>query len=1129
MISTSPTSATLSPGGTLAFQLTITAENGFTGSVTISATGLPAGATLSPATPFVMTAGSQAMTLTVPANASLGNPTVMLTGSSGSLQHVSNLSLEIQQQAFASFSVTLNNNELSFAQGGSANTIVGISLTSGGNANFEVQFAVTGLPSGVTATFGANPFVATQPATSLIFAASSAAALANYATVTVVATRTADGVQESAQLAINVTPPPGSLPAIRTDFLRTDGTPAAAAYDPVHSVVYASNPQWNRVDVISTATHQIVNSISAPDPTGMDLSLDGQHLTVGSNAQQIVSIDTDSLQIVSRANVPPIVRGGAQYAIPALLANTSNGTVLVGMTLASAPPAYFLEQWDPATNSFTALSAPGVSAYINQLARTGDGAKVAVVDYGTDVNMAIYDAASSSFSVSGQSPVGQVFAVAGSPTAHQFAVFGANGLAFVDSNLNTLATTSAPGNTFLWGMQYSPDGTKLYVAATVYVPCSVYYPVILTYDATTFSLAGVSPAFQAPSGSGCPSSPYLQAAPLAADNAGLLYSAFNHGVVLDDGANFQNLLNLPAGPPFADVSATDEAALNAPLATGLGQEAFDVLPDVWFGNSRGTNIQFSGPLVNVTAPPSATAGLVNVKAVLPDGWFSLAPQAFSYGSSILFLGGNQGSTQGGATLTLIGYGLIGDSGTGPTVTIGGQAANVTARSKYSDINDSANYPFPDVDEVQIAVPAGTPGAADVTVASLQGGATLPKAFNYVSIMDYSSADTFTYALYDPQRHWVYLSAGNHIDVFSADTQQFLAPIVPPSLSQTPKILGLALTPDNSKLIAADFSDMSVAIIDPDNPASSTAVAIPVTIGNSPGVADVVATSNGNVFVDGVSGTFSGCGAQLFELNLTTLAVTARTDLPFPFLQVGGNHFSADAAGDQVLLAGPGGCGTFLWSASTNAFTGSLALVSNGSSASGDGYWFGSDYTRLDVQMIEHIQAQVPDFFYSQPGINNADLAGEKMNASGSILYTPISNAVDITDTNHGTWLGRVLLSESISTLAQNPMDFDEAGNRVFLITNKGLTVVELAAPPLSIGHLNPATGSAAGSTTVTIRGSGFESGATVAVGGNPSSVTFVDGETLQIVTPPGTTGGARVTIQNPDGTSYSLDAGFTYQ
>ena len=151
-----------------------------------------------------------------------------------------------------------------------------------------------------------------------------------------------------------------------------------------------------------------------------------------------------------------------------------------------------------------------------------------------------------------------------------------------------------------------------------------------------------------------------------------------------------------------------------------------------------------------------------------------------------------------------------------------------------------------------------------------------------------------------------------------------------------------------------------------------------------------------------------------------------------------------------------------------------------------------------------------------------------MNASGSLVYAPLLDGVDILDTNHGSWIGRILLSERVPVV-QNAMGLDEAGNRLFLITNAGLTAVQLGPPPLSIGYLSPATGTNAGGTSVTLRGSGFQTGIKASVGGTQASATFVDSSTLTFETPAGISGGARVVIENPDGTTYTLDAGFVYQ
>jgi hypothetical protein len=80
---------------------------------------------------------------------------------------------------------------------------------------------------------------------------------------------------------------------------------------------------------------------------------------------------------------------------------------------------------------------------------------------------------------------------------------------------------------------------------------------------------------------------------------------------------------------------------------------------------------------------------------------------------------------------------------------------------------------------------------------------------------------------------------------------------------------------------------------------------------------------------------------------------------------------------------------------------------------------------------------------------------------------------------------------------------------------------------LGIGTLTPASGPAAGGTTLTIRGSGFVSGSTVTIGGKSAAVTFKDMNTLTVVTPTVTAGALHVTITNPDGETVSLDAAYT--
>lgn len=62
---------------------------------------------------------------------------------------------------------------------------------------------------------------------------------------------------------------------------------------------------------------------------------------------------------------------------------------------------------------------------------------------------------------------------------------------------------------------------------------------------------------------------------------------------------------------------------------------------------------------------------------------------------------------------------------------------------------------------------------------------------------------------------------------------------------------------------------------------------------------------------------------------------------------------------------------------------------------------------------------------------------------------------------------------------------------------------------------------------MTIRGSGFQSGATVTISGKPAAATFGDISTLTVVTPQLPAGPQQITITNPNGDTYTLDVAFT--
>ncbi len=110
---------------------------------------------------------------------------------------------------------------------------------------------------------------------------------------------------------------------------------------------------------------------------------------------------------------------------------------------------------------------------------------------------------------------------------------------------------------------------------------------------------------------------------------------------------------------------------------------------------------------------------------------------------------------------------------------------------------------------------------------------------------------------------------------------------------------------------------------------------------------------------------------------------------------------------------------------------------------------------------------------------------------------------------------------------------DENGQRLFAITSSdgspqhsGITIVQLAKVPLGIGTLSPASGPAAGGTTITIRAAVSSADSPLPLGGKTAAVTFKDASTITILTPSLTAGAQQLQIKNPDGEAVALDAAF---
>jgi uncharacterized membrane protein len=147
-----PGSVSLGQGATSGANVEANPLNGFTGNVSLSASGLPSGVTASFSPNSITGYQDSTLTLTASASAAVGQYTVTITGTSGTLTETTTFALTIGAPSF-----TLSSNALSIGQGTSGSTSVSVNPLFGFVGG--VNLAVSGLPSGVTASFSPNPTV----------------------------------------------------------------------------------------------------------------------------------------------------------------------------------------------------------------------------------------------------------------------------------------------------------------------------------------------------------------------------------------------------------------------------------------------------------------------------------------------------------------------------------------------------------------------------------------------------------------------------------------------------------------------------------------------------------------------------------------------------------------------------------------------------------------------------------------------------------------------------------------------------------------------------------------------------------------------------------------------------------
>ena len=151
-VTATPASQSVTQGSSTSYMVSVTPSGGFTGTVNLSVSGLPAGATAS-FNPASLNSGSSTLTVTTASNTPTGSFSLTITGTSGTLSHTASVTLVVNAPAPPDFSVSATPASATVVQGNSTSYTVNVNPTGGFTGT--VNLSVSGLPSGATASF--NP------------------------------------------------------------------------------------------------------------------------------------------------------------------------------------------------------------------------------------------------------------------------------------------------------------------------------------------------------------------------------------------------------------------------------------------------------------------------------------------------------------------------------------------------------------------------------------------------------------------------------------------------------------------------------------------------------------------------------------------------------------------------------------------------------------------------------------------------------------------------------------------------------------------------------------------------------------------------------------------------------------
>lgn len=208
-LSAAPGSQSVIAGRTGSYTITSTPQNGFTGNISLSVTGAPAGVTATFATNPVSITGTTAvstvMNVAVGASVAAGTYPLTVNGASGGLTKTATVSLTVTPPPAFTLSASPASRSITAGQASSFT----FTLTPANGFSGAVSLAVSGLPAGATGAFSPNPAMVSATTNTTLNIATTASTAAGSYNLTV--TATSGSVVRTAAVSLTIAAAPTAL------------------------------------------------------------------------------------------------------------------------------------------------------------------------------------------------------------------------------------------------------------------------------------------------------------------------------------------------------------------------------------------------------------------------------------------------------------------------------------------------------------------------------------------------------------------------------------------------------------------------------------------------------------------------------------------------------------------------------------------------------------------------------------------------------------------------------------------------------------------------------------------------------------------------------------------------------